>query len=146
MNQEECVECQKVLDEMLKAGWAEPANANCPMAAPMFFIWKKDGSHQPVIDYQKLNKITIKDSYPLPRINEMMDWIRGSKIFTKLDLKLGYNQIRIQPGDEWKMMFMTPFSLFRLCVMTFGFANALLCFQWYMNKVLGPMLYRNVEG
>ena len=93
MNQEECAECQKVLDEMLKAGWVEPANANSLMAAPMFFIWKKDGTHRPVIDYQKLNEITIKDSYPLPCIDEMMDQIHGSKVFTKLNLKSGYNQI-----------------------------------------------------
>ena len=73
MNQEERAECRKVLDEMLKARWAEPADANCPMVAPMFFVWKKDGSHRPVINYRKLNEITIKDSYPLPCIDEMMD-------------------------------------------------------------------------
>ena len=78
---------------MLKAGWAEPANANCLMVAPMFFVWKKDGTCQPVINYQKLNDITIKDSYPLPHINEMMDQIHGLKVFMKLDLKSGYNQI-----------------------------------------------------
>ena len=93
MNQEECAECQKVLDKMLKAGWVEPANANSLMAAPMFFIWKKDGTHRPVINYQKLNEITIKDSYPLPCIDEMMDRIHRSKVFTKLNLKSGYNQI-----------------------------------------------------
>ena len=76
----------------------------------------------------------------------MMDRIRRSKIFMKLDLKSGYNQIRIRPGDEWKMTFMTPFGPFRLRVITFGFANAPPCFQQYMNKVLGPVLYRNVEG
>ena len=99
------------------------------MAAPMFFVWKKDGTCRPVIDYRKLNEITIKDSYPLPRIDEMMDRIHRSKVFTKLDLKSGYNQIRIRAGDEWKTTFMTPFSSFRLCVMTFGFVNALPCFQ-----------------
>ena len=88
----------------------------------------------------------IKDSYPLPRIDKMMDRIRGSKVFTKLDLKSGYNQIRIRPGDEWKTTFMTPFGPFRLRVMTFGFANAPPCFQRYMTKVLGPVLYQNVEA
>jgi len=95
MNQEERAECHKVLDEMLNAKWIEPTDANCPIMAPMFFVWKKDGTRQPVIDYQKLNNITIKDSYLLPRIDEMMDRIRGSEIFTKFDLKSGYNQIRI---------------------------------------------------
>ena len=145
MNQEECAECRKVLDEMLKARWAEPANANCLMVAPMFFVWKKDGSCQPVINCWKLNKITIKDSYPLPCIDEMMDRIRRLKIFMKLNLKSGYNQIQIQPGDKWKMTFMTPFGLFQLRVMTFGFTNAPPCFQQYMNKVLGPVLYRNIQ-
>jgi hypothetical protein len=66
MNQEEWTECRKVLDEMLQAKWIEPADACCPIAAPMFFVWKKDGTRWPVINYQKLNDITIKDSYPLP--------------------------------------------------------------------------------
>ena len=95
MNQEERDECHKILDNMLNAGQAEPANLNCPLAAPMFFVWKKDGTRHLVIDYQKLNEITIKDSYPLPRIDKMMDRIRGSEIFTKFNLKLGYNQICI---------------------------------------------------
>jgi hypothetical protein len=75
MNQEEWAECRKVLDEMLSASWAEPADIKCPMAAPMFFIWKKDRTHCPVIDYCRLNDIMIKDSYPLPQIDEMMDQI-----------------------------------------------------------------------
>jgi hypothetical protein len=139
MNQEERAKCRKVLDEMLNTGWAEPADVKCPMATPMFFVWKKDGTRQPVIDYCRLNDITIKDSYPLPRIDEMMDRIHGSEIFTKLNLKSGYNQIRICPGDKWKTMFMTPFGPYRMRVMTFGFANAPSCFQRYMDKVFTPM-------
>jgi len=135
-----------VLDEMLSARWIEPANAKCPMAAPMFFIWKKDGTRRPVIDYRKLNNITIKDSYLLPRIDEMMDRIRGSEIFTKFDLKSGYNQIRIRPGDEWKTTFMTPFGPYQMKVMTFGFTNAPPCFQRYMDKVFAPLLYKNLEN
>jgi hypothetical protein len=146
MNQEEWAECRKVLDEMLNTGWAEPADVKCPMAAPMFFVWKKDGTRRPVIDYWRLNNITIKDSYPLPRIDEMMDQIRGSEIFTKLNLKSGYNQIQIRPGDEWKMMFMMPFGPYRMWVMTFGFANAPSCFQRYMDKVFALLLYKNLEN
>ena len=95
MNQEECAECRKVLNEMLNASWAEPADSNCPIATLMFFVWKKDGTRHPVIDYCKLNDITIKDSYPLLRIDEMMDCIHGSEIFMKFDLKSGYNQVCI---------------------------------------------------
>ena len=73
MNQEEQAECRRLLDKGLESGLMEPANPKCPIAAPMFFVWKKDGTQQPVIDYQKLNEIMIKDSYPLPRIDKMMD-------------------------------------------------------------------------
>jgi hypothetical protein len=146
MNQEEWAECRKVLDEMLSAGWAEPADVKCPMAASMFFVWKKDRTRRPVIDYQRLNDIMIKDSYLLPCIDEMMDCICGSEIFTKLDLKSGYNQIRIRPGDEWKMTFMTPLGPYRMRVMMFGFVNAPSCFQRYMDKVFAPLLYKNLEN
>ena len=129
MNQEERAECHKLLDDRVNAGIMEPADPKCPIAALMFFVWKKDGTQQLVIDYQKLNKITIKDSYPLPCIDEMMDRLCGSEYFTKFDLKSGYNQIRIRPGDEWKTTFMTPFGPYRMKVMTFGFANAPPCFQ-----------------
>ena len=76
----------------------------------------------------------------------MMDRIRGSEIFTKFDLKSGYNQIRIRPGDEWKTTFMTPFGPYRMRVMTFGFTNAPPCFQRYMDKVFAPLLYKNLEN
>jgi hypothetical protein len=75
MNQEEQAECQKVLDKMLQAKWIKPMDAHSPIATPMFFVWKKDGTHRPVINYWKLNDIMIKDSYPLPHIDEMMDRI-----------------------------------------------------------------------
>jgi len=146
MNQEERTECRKVLDEMLNAGWAEPADSNCPIAAPMFFVWKKDGTRCPVINYRKLNNITIKDSYLLLRIDEMMDRIHRSEIFTKFDLKSGYNQVCIRPGDKWKTTFMTPFGPFQLHVMTFGFTNAPPCFQRLMDKVFAPLLYKNLEN
>ena len=93
MNQEECAECHKLLDNRVNAGIMEPANPKCPIATPMFFVWKKDRTQQLVINYQKLNEIMIKDSYPLPHINKMMDQLHGSEFFTKFNLKSGYNQI-----------------------------------------------------
>ena len=78
---------------MLNAKWIEPTDMNCLIVAPMFFVWKKDRTHQPVINYWKLNDITINDSYPLPHIDKMMDQIRGSEIFMKFNLKSWYNQI-----------------------------------------------------
>ena len=145
MNQEECAECQRLLNEGLESCLMEPANPKCPIAAPMFFVWKKDGTQWLVIDYRKLNEITIKDSYLLPRINEMMDCICRLEFFTKFDLKSGYNQIRIQPGDKWKTTFMTPFGPFWMKVMTFSFANTPPCLQRYMDKVFVPLLYKGIE-
>ena len=112
MNQEEHAECWRLLDEGLESGLMEPADPKCLITAPMFFIWTKDRTQQPVIDYWKLNEITIKDSYLLPHINKMMDHIHSSEFFTKFDLKLGYNQICIWPGDKWKTTFMTLFRPF----------------------------------
>jgi hypothetical protein len=104
MNQEEQAECHKVLDEMLSTGWVEPADVKCPMAALMFFVWKKDRTCRPVIDYRRLNNITIKDSYPLPHIDEMMDRIRGSEIFTKLDLKSVIIRFAFAPATSGKQL------------------------------------------
>ena len=145
MNQEERAKCCKLLDDRVNTGIMEPADLKCPIAAPMFFVWKKDGTQWLVIDYRKLNEIMVKDSYLLPCINEMMDWLHRSEYFTKFDLKSGYNQIWIRPGDEWKTMFMTPFGPYRMKVMTFGFANAPPCFQQYMDKVFTLLLYKGVE-
>ena len=75
-----------------------------------------------------------------------MDRIRGLEIFTKSNLKSGYNQICIRPGDEWKMTFMMPFGPFQMRVMMFGFTNAPPCFQQYMDKVFVPLLYKNLEN
>ena len=145
MNQEEHAKCRKLLNDGVNVGIMEPAYPKCPIAAPMFFVWKKDGTQWLVINYWKLNEITVKDSYPLPCIDKMMDQLHGSEFFTKFDLKSGYNQIRIRPGDKWKTTFMTPFGPYCMKVMTFGFANALPCFQRYMDKVFAPLLYKGVK-
>jgi len=131
---------------MLNMGLISKAPPNVPTAAPFFFVWKKDGTHRPVIDYRKLNDITVKDSFPLPCINKMLERMQGSKIFSKFDLKMGYNQLRIKPGDEWKTAFMTPDGPFVMNVMTFGFANAPPYFQRWMSEVLAPIAHRNVEN
>jgi transposase InsO family protein len=133
-------------DTMLTAGLISRAPPNTPVAAPFFFVWKKDGTRRPVIDYRKLNDITLKDSYPLPRIDEMLERMQGSKIFSKFDLKMGYNQLRIKPEDVWKTAFMTPDGPFCSNVMTFGFAGAPPYFQRWMHDVLAPILVKQVEN
>ena len=133
-------------DTMLAGGLISKAPPNTPVAAPFFFVWKKDGTRRPVIDYRKLNDITMKDSYPLPRIDEMLERMQGSKIFSKFDLKMGYNQLRIKPEDVWKTAFMTPDGPFCMNVCTFGFAGAPPYFQRWMNDTLAPVLVKQVES
>ena len=84
---------------MLNTSMISKAPANTPLAAPFFFIWKKDGTQQPVINYWKLNDITIKDSFPLPHINKTLEHMHGTKFFSKFNLKMGYNQLSIKKED-----------------------------------------------
>jgi hypothetical protein len=93
------------LEENLKSGRIRLSKS--PMASAFFFIKKKDGSLRPVQDYQKLNEMTIKNRYPLPLISELVNKLRSAKIFTKLDIRWGYNDVRIKEGDEWKVAFRT---------------------------------------
>jgi hypothetical protein len=129
MNPTEREDWIKWRDTMLAAGLIAPAPASTPVAAPFFFVWKKDGTQQLVIDYRRLNNITVKDSYPLPRIDEMLECMQGAKVFLKFDLKMGYNQLWVKPKDIWKTAFMTPDGPYVMLVMTFGFANAPAYFQ-----------------
>jgi len=133
-------------DTMLQAGHIARAPANTPTAAPFFFIRKKDRSRRPVIDYRKLNDITIKDGYPLPRIDEILERLHGDKIFSKFDLKNGYNLLRVKPEDVWKTAFMTPDGPFVMNVMAFGFANAPAYFQRWMTDILAPVANQGVEN
>jgi len=93
------------LDENLKSGRIRPSKS--PMAAPFFFIKKKSGELRPVQDYHRLNAMTIKNSYLLPLISELIDKLKGARYFTKLDVRWGYNNVRIKEGDEWKAAFIT---------------------------------------
>jgi hypothetical protein len=131
---------------MLVAGLIAPTPANTLVAAPFFFVWKKDGTQCPVIDYHRLNDIMIKDSYPLPRINKMLECMHGTKVFSKFDLKMGYNQLWVKPEDVWKTAFMTPDGPYVMLVMTFRFANAPAYFQRWMFETLGSILHRHVEN
>jgi len=94
------------------------------MAAPVFFIKKKDGSLRLVQDYRALNSMTVKNKYPLPFISELVSQLRGARYFTKLDVRWGFNNVRIKPGDEWKAAFQTNRGLFEPLVMFFGMTNS----------------------
>ena len=127
-------ELDKFLDENLAAGKIRPSNS--PYASPIFFKEKKEGSLRPVEDYRNLNAFTIKNHYPLPLISELIDQLAGAKIFTKLDVRWGFNNVRIREGDEHKAAFLTYRGLFEPLVMQFGLCNASATFQTMMNEVL----------
>jgi len=114
-----------------------------PMAAPVFFIKKKDGSLQLVQDYRALNSMTVKNKYPLPLISELVSQLRGARYFTKLDVHWGFNNVRIKPGDEWKVAFRTNRGLFEPLVMFFGITNSPATFQTMMNDIFQNLI---VEG
>jgi len=113
---------QKELDQFLKenleTGRIRPSKS--PMASPVFFIKKKDSTLWLVQDYQALNAMTVKNKYPLPLISELINKLRGAKYFTKLDVRWGFNNVRMKEGDEWKAVFRTNRGLFKPLVMFFG--------------------------
>ncbi|QRW18646.1 Retrotransposable element Tf2 protein [Rhizoctonia solani] len=111
----------------------------CP-SAPVMFVKKADGSLQLVVDYRKLNEVTHKNVYPLPRQDDLMAKLRHAKIFTKLDLQWGYNNVQIKEGDEWKTAFRTKYGLFEYLVMPFGLTNAPAAFQHFMNDLFRDLI------
>ena len=110
------------------------------MASPFFFIKKKDGALHPVQDYQYLNSVMVKNMYLLPLIPELVDKLKGASLFTKMDVRWGYNNIWIKEGDEWKTAFKTVRGLFELMVMFFSLTNSPAIFQLYMNHIFADMI------
>ena len=125
---------RKTLDELLKKGHISPSKS--PWAAPVFFVPKKDGSVRMVIDFRKLNEVTIKNSAPMHRPQDLFNRLKGSVIYTKLDLKSGYNQVLIHPDDREKTAFNSYFGHHQFNVMPFGLTNAPATFVTMMNRVL----------
>ncbi|SJL12748.1 uncharacterized protein ARMOST_16179 [Armillaria ostoyae] len=138
LNPIEQKELDKFLDENLASGHIKPSKS--PMASPFFFVKKKDGTLRPVQDYCKLNKMTIKNRYPLPLISELMDKLGSAKYFTKLDVRWGYNNVCIKKDDEWKAAFRTNRGLFEPTVMFFGLTNSPATFQWMMNNIFKDLI------
>src|ERR1700684_2829147 len=139
MSDAELKDLKQWIDEMLAKGFIQPSKS--PIASPCFYVPKKDSLvNRMVVDYRKLNDETVKDQYPLPRTDEIIDRVRGATIFSKFDLRWGYNLLRVKPGDEWKTAFRTRYGLFEFKVMPFGLSNAPAAFQRMMNDVLEPVL------
>src|ERR1700712_2151486 len=126
------------ITEELRKGYIRPSKS--PVAAPVFFVKKKDDGLRLVQDYRKLNDITVKNRYPIPRINDLVDSLSQAKVFTKVDLQWGYNNVRIKKGDEWKTAFTTHRGLYEAKVMYFGFSNAPATFQSMMNDILKDLI------
>jgi hypothetical protein len=105
------------------------------MGAPVIFVEKKDGTRRMCVDYRFLNEVTIKNKYPLPRIENLFDQMRGAKVFSKIDLRFGYHQMKIRWSDIHKTSFTTSFGLYEYTVMSFGLTNAPAYFMYLMNKV-----------
>ena len=129
---------QEFLKEHLKKGYIRPSKS--PYAAPVFFIKKKDGKLQPVQDYRKVNEWTVKNRYPLPLIPELINRVKGATLFSKFDIRWGYNNVRIKKGDEWKAAFVTNLGLFKPRVMFFGLTNSPATFQAMMNGIFAEEL------
>jgi hypothetical protein len=128
----------KFLEENLAKGYLRPSKS--PMASPVFFIKKKDGSLQLIQDYRRLNKITIKNRYPLLLASDIINRLTGAQYFTKFDVRWGYHNIRIRKGDEWKAAIVTNRGLVKPTVMGFGFHNAPATFQALMNSILVDLI------
>jgi len=131
LNLEEQKQLDLFLEENLSSGCIRPSKS--PMASPFFFVKKKDGTLRPVQDYRCLNDLTVKNRYPLPLIQELVDKLKQAKYFTKLDVRWGFNNVRIKEGDEWKAAFRTNRGLFEPLVMFFGLTNSPATFQTMMN-------------
>jgi hypothetical protein len=138
MSELELRELKAQLQELLRAGFIQPSVS--PYGAPVLFVKKKDGSQRLCVDYRMLNKITVKNRYPLPRIDMLMDRLHGARYFTKLDLTSGYNQVRIKEEDVQKTAFRTRYGHYEYRVMPFGLCNAPATFQRLMNEVFGTEL------
>jgi len=121
-----------------KRGWIHASTS--PVGAPIHFVTKKDGGLRLCVDYRQLNDITIKDRTPLPLIGESLDQLSSATIYTKLDIRDAYYNLRIAKGDEWKTAFRTRYGLFEYCVMPFRLTNAPASFQRWMNEILSDYL------
>ncbi|GJT35015.1 putative reverse transcriptase domain-containing protein [Tanacetum coccineum] len=131
-------ELSNQLQELADRGFIRPSTS--PWGAPVLFVKKKDGSFRMCIDYRELNKLTVKNHYPLPRIDDLFDQLQGSSVYSKIDLRSGYHQLRVRDEDIPKTAFRTRYGHYEFQVMPFGLTNAPAVFMDLMNHVCKPYL------
>ncbi|GJX10533.1 putative reverse transcriptase domain-containing protein [Tanacetum coccineum] len=134
----EMKELSEQLKELSDKGFIRPSSS--PWGAPVLFVKKKDGSFRMCIDYRELNKLTVKNRYPLPRIDDLFDQLQGSSVYSKIDLRSGYHQLRVREKDIPKTAFRTRYGHYEFQVMPFGLTNAPAVFMDLMNRVCKPYL------
>ena len=111
-----------------------------PCSAPVLFVKKKDGTLRMCIDYQQINKVTVKNKYPLPRIEDLFNQLKGESVFSKIELRSGYDQLQVKDVDVLKTAFRTRYGHYEFLVMPFGLTNAPTAFMNLMNRVFHPYL------
>ena len=134
----ELKELKAQLEELLSKGFIRPSTS--PWGAPVLFVKKKDGSLRLCIDYRQLNRATIRNQYPLPHIDELLDQSHGSRVYYKIDLRSGYHQLRVRENDVSKTAFRMRYGHYEFLVMPFGLTNAPAAFMNMMNRVFSPYL------
>jgi hypothetical protein len=128
MNVKDLAELKKQIDELLNKGYIRPSST-------ILFVDKKDGTRRMCIDYRPLNDVTVKNKYPLPGIGDLFDQMKGAKIFSKIDLRSGYHQLKIRLENIPKTSFTSRYGLYEFTVIPFGLTNAPAYFMYLMNKV-----------
>jgi hypothetical protein len=127
------VELKEYIKELLEKGFIRPSSS--PWEAPLIFVPKKDGTQRLCMDYHVLNEVTIKNKYPLPRIDDLFDQLHGACVFSKIDLQSRYHQLKVQECDIPKSALVSRYGLYEVTVMSFGLTNSLAYFMYMMNKV-----------
>ena len=131
-------ELKAQLQELLDKGFIRPSVS--PWGAAVLFVRKKDGSLRLCIDYRMLNQLTVKNKYPLPRVEDLFDQLQSASVFSKIDLRSGYHQLRIHDSDIQTTTFRTRYGHFEFVVMPFGLTNAPAAFMELMNQIFKPFL------
>ena len=134
----ELKELKVQMEELLSKGFVKTSTS--PWGAPVLFVKKKDGSLRLCIDYRQLNQVTIRNQYLFPRIDDLFDHLQGAKVFSKIDLRSGYHQLKVRREDVPKTAFKTRYGHYEFLVMPFGLTNAPAAFMDLMNRVFGPYL------